>query len=322
MDLIKLESKVEKMHIDVIEKTSKSLLCLLNEILDISKIEQNVVNIEFIPYSVNEIISDVKSVFESNAKIKDVDITCVFLQDEIINLGDPGKINQIMTNFLTNAIKFTKKNGLIKMVVDKVDDYVIYSVSDNGLGIEKTNIHKLFEEYAQVHGDKSFGGTGLGLSISRKLAKLMNGEIGCKSDGLNLGSTFWLKLPLKVQNVEKQLHLKPDRFLIVEDTIYMQLILNKFLHKLGHTDIVICDNGLDAWNLLQIDKSFSIIFIDNVMPKMCGKELGQKIKNIQDYSPVLVWMSAENDQYTQNIFDKILQKPINLEELRDIVTQS
>ena len=182
----------------IIKNTGDQILHLVNDLLDISKIDKGKMVIENISFNLLNIVTDIKIFYEKVAINKNIKIKCDVLVNKYA-FGDPHRIRQILNNFISNALKFSNNGDtvIIGYLID--DDYVLFYVKDSGIGISQLNQESLFNDYFQTDPSisRKFGGTGLGLSICKKLVDAMNGEIGCTSD-INKGSYFWFKLPLKV----------------------------------------------------------------------------------------------------------------------------
>lgn len=328
IDIIKSETSMNNQYIHLLENNAKLLITLMTDLMTISKLDNSDVKVEKIPYKLSDMITDVLTIFYKRAEEKKIDLTCMNCPN-IKVMGDPHKVSQVITNFLSNAIKFTS-NGKIELVVDvnptlaEGDSvHLKFVVRDTGTGIDKDNIDKLFENYVQadISTSRLFGGTGLGLSICKKLVKLMDGEIGCHSEGKGKGSTFWFNIPTEICPKEggyREIDLFNKKIMIVEDNITMQIILNKYLHKLGYTNIHICENGEMAWNRIHVDKDFEVLFIDNNMPIMNGRTLATKIKLNSSFHLFLVSMSADNDA-DMTLFDSKICKPFNIDEIKMVL---
>jgi signal transduction histidine kinase len=184
-----IKNETNEGYINVIQTSVDSLLLLVNDLLDFSKMENRKMEIENIPFDLNNIIKDIMIIFSENAKEKNIKVTTNKNNEKEFYLGDPKRITQIITNLMSNAIKFTGTNGNIDINIEKNEnDNIIIKIIDSGLGISIENQDKLFKPYSQIG---FHAGTGLGLSICKSLIDLMNGKIGYT----NNPSTFWVELP-------------------------------------------------------------------------------------------------------------------------------
>jgi len=202
-------------YINIIQKSSNSLLSIINDILDISKIEAGKVTLSGIEYDLQDCIEEVTSLLAPLAYEKNVNLVSMIYNDVPLNLiGDSAKLRQILTNLVSNAIKFTEVGDVVirTMLEDENNDDITIKtmVSDTGIGINQKDQQRLFRTFAQVDSSstRQFGGTGLGLTISKTLAEMMDGEIGVDSK-INQGSTFWFTFThKKIQTKQPELSVR------------------------------------------------------------------------------------------------------------------
>lgn len=276
--------------LNVIKKSSDSLLILMNDILDLSKIKAGKLRIENIDFRLRETLEQTISTFRVLINEKRLTLRIsVDLNVPDSLTGDPHRLNQILNNLLSNAIKFTSK-GEIKLEITAVSqdsNYVnlSFSVSDTGIGIPKEKLEYIFESFSQAETGTSrkFGGSGLGLSITKKLIELQNGSIDVTSETEKGTSfTFSIKYQIAAHKVEKQFgNKKQDSFveeglsgkkiLVVEDNEANQKVIYHLLNKAGiETDLA--DNGKVAIQLLEDGFEYDLIIMDLQMPEMDGFE--------------------------------------------------
>ncbi len=175
---------------------SKNLLILLNDLLDFAKLEAGKIELEDVPFTIEEVFDEVRGLSESNAKEKGLSVSFSF--DKALGgqlHGDYRKLRQILLNLVNNSIKFTSSGG-IEVSVEKQEDIMLFAVTDTGMGISKDIQESLFKPFAQGHNSDAFGGTGLGLSICQQFVELLGGEIGMESKPMQ-GTTIWFTLPIK-----------------------------------------------------------------------------------------------------------------------------
>lgn len=344
------ETDLTKSQKDMLETTKHcgdSLLEILNDILDISKIDSGKFELELIDFDLFVCIEE--ALFMSKAKADEKNIILSFEKNEDTFQwfnGDVTRIRQIITNYLSNAIKFTE-NGKVIVTIEtkKIDDIkssLRISVEDTGIGIPLESQDKLFNAFTQADNSttRKFGGTGLGLSICSKLANYMDGTTSFKSiEGK--GTTFFLDLVLKngKPNGESAFTQTPaetdkvydstmaelfhHRLLLVEDNNINQKLAKLMLKKFGYT----CDiaaNGVEALELLE-QKKYSLIFMDMQMPEMDGVTATIKILEIYGKKrPKIVAMTAnafpeDRKKCSDAGMDDFIPKPIKAEELRRVL---
>jgi two-component system sensor histidine kinase BarA len=211
-------SSQQREHIETIEKSANNLLAIINDILDISKIESGKIRVQNETYNLRDCVEDVLSLLAPAAYEKQLNLVCMIYSDVPLNLyGDVAKVRQILTNLVSNAIKFTDRgNVVVRTMLDNEYESktkIKISVSDTGIGISPKDQNRLFNTFEQVDSSstRKYGGTGLGLAISKSLAELMRGEIGLHSEPKK-GSTFWftfLHEPIKLssQSADQQQNL-------------------------------------------------------------------------------------------------------------------
>jgi signal transduction histidine kinase/DNA-binding NarL/FixJ family response regulator/HPt (histidine-containing phosphotransfer) domain-containing protein len=297
-----LESKLdnEQQHVvHTIHESSDSLLRLLNDILDISKLEAGKVEFETIPFAPATVIKEVISILQTKATEKG--LLCTASVDPLVPhalLGDPIRIRQVLLNLVSNAIKFTE-TGSVEVAVrylsrtDKMAT-IECSVHDTGIGIAPENIGRLFHNFVQANETitRQFGGTGLGLAISKKIIERLGGEIRVEST-VGAGTTFSFKLTLplsqiapvelpdapedsdRVTSAFKDLAV-PFRILLAEDNGTNQLVFSKLVQYLG-VHVTYANNGREAVEHAS-SGTFDVIFMDMRMPEMDGLEATRKIR--------------------------------------------
>ncbi len=284
----------QKKQLEIIDISGNSLLSIVNDILDYSKIEANQLELENIPINLFDEVGSVVKMLNLKAQSKGLELSHSIHPDtpKFIE-GDALRIKQILINFCNNSLKFTEK-GFVNINIEpvsKTKDKVVlrFNVKDTGIGISKENQNKLFKEFSQVDASttRKFGGTGLGLSISKKLARLMGGEVGIDSE-LGQGSTFWftgeytIKDRIKVDYVEQTNGISFNQelnILLVEDNIINQKVAAHTITKNGH-QLDIANDGLEAVEKFQENK-YDLILMDIQMPNMNGYEATQSIRKIE-----------------------------------------
>ncbi len=345
-------SEQQTHYLKNIEFSANSLLGIINDILDLSKIEANKLELKTEEESLIKVISPLSDIFASRLKEKPLEFKINFDKNLPKKLYfDPIRINQICLNLCNNAIKFTE-NGYVHLniiVKDKVKmedgDYInlLFEIKDSGIGIPKDAQDKLFQNFAQVDNayTRKIEGTGLGLSICKSLVELMNGKIGVKSV-LGEGSTFYFTISLKisennddqVDNVPKKDSLKSNieqnkiptlNILLVEDNMINKEIATAILKKLG-MNVTTAQNGLEAVNIWKTSSDIHIIFMDIQMPVMNGYTATAEIretltgKNVPIIAMTANALSGDKEQSIKFGMNDHITKPININELIGVLS--
>lgn len=291
--------KEEIKKASIIHKSGNELLLLINDVLDLSKIEAGKMILEEEFFSSKSLIEELSNLF--NAQIEEKKLS--FIIEDNFNsqiCSDKTKILQILKNFISNALKFTK-TGSISLRIETLDERKLQIlVCDTGIGIKKEQLESVFNAFVQADGSisREYGGTGLGLSISKKMAEFIGGEITLQSTVLK-GSTFSLILPIVIQNetdgkidenkisdeitrytssTNDSQELLGSKILVVDDDIRNIFILSEFLSSHG-ADVITAHNGKEAIDKLEAnDNNIDIILMDIMMPVMDGYEATERIK--------------------------------------------
>ncbi|HET8828892.1 MAG TPA: response regulator [Pelobium sp.] len=328
--------------VKLLEVSSQSLLGVVNDILDISKIESGKFSIINKEINLKELLKSVTDILRFKADEKLIDLTLEIAPEvpSYIN-ADALRLNQILMNLLSNSIKFTNK-GEVKLKVTPISSTkttvsLKFDVIDCGIGIPENRLLKVFESYEQAEDDTSlkYGGTGLGLTIVKKLVDLMNGELRVESV-VNKGSvfTFIATFGLHQDNAGSMIKFNPNRqqfkglkILIAEDNLVNQFMVNKIL-KSWDVDTATVDTGFKAVELLQ-KQNFDLILMDTHMPEMGGFEATKKIrtefqspkKDIKIISLSAAILEEEKKAALEAGMDEILTKPFVLEDLHRIISK-
>jgi len=305
-----LDGEQEKYALAVRE-SADTLVIMLNDILDLSKLEAGRVEIESVPFSPENLIGNVVELLTPQARAKNIELKFEATPEvDGFFLGDPTRLRQIFLNLIGNALKFTE-SGYVHIKASKLnndanDNRLRFSVSDSGIGMSEENVAKLFTKFSQADATitRRFGGTGLGLAICRQLTELMGGKIGVDSE-LGAGSTFWFEVPLPRSDKasvatatdtplpsrrasdqagfrgNRQTQPRRDgagkRILLVEDNHINQLLASTILNKAGY-EVDIAGDGRAAFMSLE-DNDYDTILMDVEMPVMDGIEATQMIRN-------------------------------------------
>lgn len=323
---------------EYIRQAGKNLSSLIDDILDLSKIEAG--KIEICPQTteLKKFLDEINKLFVAAQKPEDVSFSFSISGkiSEYISIDDL-RLRQVLNNLLSNAAKFTEK-GTISLQVDLSDDHrqIVFMVSDTGIGIEDDQQNLIFDSFRQQDGQstRKYGGTGLGLTISKRLVQLMGGDIEVHSQ-VGVGSVFSVALPyvpekrtIKKNGLQDDKYLRKTRdettILIVEDNVANRLLLRKMLERIDSKTIVVeAEDGREAVTLAK-ERSPDLIFMDLMMPNIDGYTANQMIK--EDYEtadiPVIAWTAkGMYDEETKilNEFDGILRKPSPKSQVKDII---
>ncbi len=328
-------------YAQTVRVSADSLLAIINDILDYSKIEAGKMDLESIDFDLRVALDEINDLVAYKAQEKGLEYLCM-IDSQVPSLvcGDPGRLRQILINLVGNAVKFTDQGEIAIRVALETENNaqatLRFSVADTGIGIPQAHMERLFKSFSQADGSttRKYGGTGLGLTISKKLSALMGGSIGVESEA-GRGSVFWFTAVLEKQpEGSKQPILIPEdirgkRVLIVDDNATNRHILRDLLQSWG-CRFAETSGGNDALDLLQSAATdqdpFDIAIIDMQMPHMDGKTLGLTIKqNPSTQGTIMVMMTSMGDRgdakrYTDIGFAAYLTKPVKSSQLYDCLT--
>lgn len=334
-----------------IQDAGQNLLSLINDILDFSKIESGKMELEPVDYELASLLGDCYNMVQMRVKDKGL----FFRMENSTTIphrlnGDEVRIRQIVTNFLTNAIKYTEKGDIVLSAdwekTDSEHIRLIISVSDTGMGIKYEDQQRLFDSFQRfdMKRNRNIEGTGLGLAISKQLVDLMNGKIYVESS-YGRGSTFTVEIPQLVCDFEPigdfQAHLQetsdddigyegsfkaPDARILVVDDVPMNLKVISELLKSTHMQIDLVESGKECLRNITLNK-YNMIFLDHMMPEMDGIETLKNMKwvaeNKNTDTPVIMLTAnaiiGARDEYLNAGFDDYLAKPIKENELEQMV---
>jgi signal transduction histidine kinase/CheY-like chemotaxis protein len=328
------------LYVDTIKNSGEALLVIINDILDYSKIEAEKLELRAEPFDLERAIHEIIMLLQPAARDKGIDLLIDFdLFLPTVFVGDRGRIRQILTNLIDNAVKFTLNGHVLVRIVgmqkeNSVETQLHVTVEDTGIGIAEDKVGHIFGEFNQVEDERNrqFEGTGLGLAISRKLIKLMGGDIWVDSEEGH-GSSFGFKIALDATEAETPktpiLPRAMRRVMVVDDLETNRTILSKQLEALGLSATCLT-SGAEA--LDHLGDGFDLIITDHNMPGMDGLEMATKIRARGSEIPILVLSSApayaEQDPAMCHV-QGLLQKPtprrdlfVRLEEMAALVPSS
>ena len=317
-----------------IEISSRGLLALINDILDLSKIESGKFQIDHVDFDLNLLLDDLEQTFSQQARDAGLSLTLKQKAEFPMQfVGDGRRIGQILINLLSNAIKFTEQGEII-LEVWQQEGQLHFVVEDSGIGMPQEVQERLFKPFEQADQSISrrYGGTGLGLHISATLAKLMKGAIEVSSRE-GEGSRFELWLPCElskepVSAVKAQNRLSgSERFsgkvLVAEDTVELQLLERKILEAAG-AEVTVANNGREAVEL-GLATPFDLILMDMQMPEMDGIEATQMMRSVGNETPIVALtanvMQQHREQFEAAGCNGFLSKPIDRASLIDMLRQ-
>lgn len=326
-------------QLEILDFSAKTLLALINDVLDFSKIESGKIEFEEINFDLKNLMNGVVESFRFSAENKGLEMNLSISEDVPEYLvGDPARLTQILNNLVSNAVKFTEKGkvGISVRTLKSTDETVRleFAVQDTGVGISEEKQDKIFESFTQERADTTriFGGTGLGLTISKKLVDFQEGKMSLESTK-NDGSTFFVELDFGIGesdkneftslNKEALTGLENSRILLVEDNLINQKVMMRYLEK-WEIDVTVANNGVEAVALMQ-EETFHLVLMDLQMPDMDGYEATRQIRSLGDIKrrniPVVALTAAALKEVKEKVFasgmNDYLTKPFNPSELRN-----
>ncbi len=316
----------QREYAQIIKHSADALLAIINDILDLSKIEAGKMTIEEVEFDLRELVEEVGAMFARHAHGKGVELLTVVPPGVPSTvLGDPVRIKQVLSNLTSNAVKFTEEGEIVLSaeVIHETDEFVRVrlSVKDTGIGIPPEQQSRIFESFTQADGSvtRRYGGTGLGLTISRQLVELMGGAIGLESEP-GKGSTFWIELPLKkivsgrADEFEGQIsHL---RVLVVDDNPTNRRILREHLQSWGCV-VDEAESGEQAMERLTAAEPcpYDVVVLDYQMPREHGLEVARRIRSVRAHQCKIILLSSMGAEHQPAEVDVWLAKPVRRSQL-------
>lgn len=314
----------------LILESADNLLHIVNDVLDFTKIESGKIELEHIPFILEEKISTTLKTFIF--KIEEKGLELIFnnkVPAETVLLGDPFRLGQVLNNLISNALKFTESGRITVSVVQLNESSNLpvfeFKVSDTGIGISSENLANIFDEFVQASSETSrkYGGTGLGLTITKNLIEMQGGSIKAESV-LNQGTCFTIRIPYQIgdssmlTNSKEEVVFTPldkKRILVAEDVTINQIIVKQILEEWGH-EVVLVANGQEAFDAHK-KNDFDLILMDIHMPEVDGYEATQLIRHMGDTIKAAVPIVAltanafkkETDRFADAGFNDYITKP-------------
>ena len=317
---------------------SNTLLEIVNGILDISKIEAGKLELVETDYDVKKLFKEIVRLIQARIGDKQLDFKVNIAEDiPDVLYGDHANVKKIVINLLTNAVKYTEQ-GYVSLDVKCVNKNgvcrLFISVKDSGRGIKQEDMSKLFTKFQRVEEDRNttIEGTGLGLAITKQLVDMMNGNIVVNSQ-YGEGSEFKVAIDQRIskakieteEKVEETIDLSGKKILIVDDNQLNIKVVEKIL-KQYNPEIEAAESGMECLEKIKSGKEYDLILLDDMMPKMRGREVLIKLKQEPKYKTPTIALTANaingmKEQYLKDGFDDYLAKPIDKEELNRILTK-
>ncbi|MEQ8773740.1 MAG: response regulator [Marinoscillum sp.] len=332
--------------LNTLKFSSEHLLVLINDILDFNKIEAGKIEFEHIDFNLKELVENINESHKYRANEKGVQIELA-IDPMVPNwvVGDPGRLSQILTNLVGNAVKFTTEGSVITRLTPQQKEGstidILFEVIDTGIGIAEGKQKLIFESFSQseTYTTRQYGGTGLGLAITKKLIELQNGHLEVTSTP-RIGSNFHFSLQFTLSNTPDDALAKPVagayatqdelvglKILLVEDNPINQFVAGKFLSK-WKCDVTIAENGHEAWEKVQADE-FDIILMDLQMPGKNGFEATREIRNsdkvYKDIPIIALTATAfleEKNRALKAGMNDFVTKPFNPKELYEKILKN
>lgn len=324
-------------YLNIINNTGNQLLIIIDDIINISRIEAGIIDLNEMEFNLNSVVKDTFETLKVSAQLKEVDLSySVDLKDDkSIIYTDKGKLSQILINLINNALKFTKAGGYVKFGYRVKSNKILFFVKDSGIGIAQKDQAIIFERFRQIeHKGKVYGGTGIGLSIVKAFINKMGGKIWLESK-IGDGTNFYFELPyqnLYVEDIEvvdidyHQFYekLKGKTILIAEDEELNYLLMFEFF-KEANVNIMRAENGKDAVEMFKKNSDISLVMMDLKMPVMSGFEATALIKKINPEIPIIAQtayaMSTDRAKALDAGCDDYIAKPIIFEEFIKLISK-
>ena len=334
----KLEPKIKQM-VDTIYESSKTLIEIVNDILDISKIEAEGITLNMEKMNPKKSFTNVVELFRAKIEEKNIKYNINISVPDCI-ISDEHRLKQVLSNLIGNAVKFTPENGEINVEIITKEEYdnkakIYFSVKDTGIGIPKDKQKKIFQTFSQADNStvKKFGGTGLGLAISSKIIEKMGSNIQLESQE-GKGSNFYFELEFDTCKLEYQEDISDNinfnaKILIAEDHPVNQKLIKALLETKGDIKTTLANNGQEAIEYFKKEK-FDLILMDINMPKMDGIEATKYIleyeqKHRLPHTPIIALtanaMAGDKEKYLKKGFDDYLSKPIQSHLLTEVLNK-
>jgi CheY-like chemotaxis protein/nitrogen-specific signal transduction histidine kinase len=309
--------RTQRDYAETVKESGEALLDIVNDLLDISKIEAGKIELMETPFDPCEVVEKTVELLSWKARTKGLKLTWEIAPDVPRTLlGDAGRLRQVITNLAANALKFTSQGKIeINVTLDEKPALLRFVVTDTGPGIARDEQTRLFQRFEQLQHARQ-NGTGLGLAISKELAQLMGGEIGVISE-VGMGSTFWFTAAFKKQPSLANLSL---RVLVVDDNVTNQRVATGLLRKIG-CETRVAEDGRTAVKLISREP-FDLVLMDCQMPDMDGFQTASAIRQTSEIPIVAMTAGMPHDDRLKCLeagMDGYIPKPVSLSSLTEAV---
>jgi PAS domain S-box-containing protein len=344
----------QREFMEIVRVSGESLLTVINDILDFSKIEAGKLHFEMLDFEPRPVVEEMVAMLLEQTRVKNLHLSATVAPDVPVAVrGDPGRLRQVLTNLVCNAVKFTPQGGIDVRITkeSESDTHVVlrFEVADTGIGVPEEARACLFQPFSQVDASttRKYGGTGLGLAICKQLVNLMAGQIGCNSVP-HQGSTFWFTArfekpspALPLHDVSLEIIQKPVnplasrlsegvrrrmRVLIVEDNAFNQKVVLRQVREMGFGADAVA-NGIEALKALNIIP-YDLVLMDCQMPEMDGYACAAEIRRLEgdgDHKPIVAMtahvMKTDRDKCLAAGMDDFLSKPVRVAHLESVLTR-
>jgi CheY-like chemotaxis protein len=325
-----------KKYLNTIESSGQSLLAIVNDVLDYSKIESSKLVLDPIDFNTQTEFNILANLFTKQCEDKNITLHTHFA-DTIPNAlhADIIRIKQVITNLLSNAVKFTPDNKNITFTIGFKDNLLSFAVKDEGIGISSLEQKHIFKKFSQAKSSttREYGGTGLGLAISSKLVELLGGKIQLKSTE-DVGSTFSFTIPVQiaqhVKNTQQDTSITgfSGKVLLAEDNKTNQMLMRAIFNKQG-VDFDIANDGQEAVEMAT-NNQYDLIFMDNHMPRLSGIDACKQIRTYEtthnhEQTPIVALTASttlsDREKFIAIGMNDYLSKPIEIPKLMEVFTK-
>lgn len=329
------DGQLSEEHADLIERQSRHLTRLVNDLLDLSRVAAGKIVLKRQIVDLRDIAKQSVKVVESQAARQSVKLDCRYAEEPVLIDADPVRVDQILSNVLSNAIKYTPEGGHVTMTIARQDSAGVIRVEDDGVGIAPDRIDGIFELFAQAENaiGRAQGGMGIGLALVRNLVQLHDGSIEASSDGIGKGSVFVVSLPLAKRNERHEPRsatkqprpepkMEPRRIVIVEDNTDVRDLLRLKLRRLGHS-VTDAGDGTEGLRVLLADKP-DLALVDLGLPGLDGFAVARAVREQLGDGVILVAVSGfgqpeDKRRALEAGFDEHITKPADVQDIENIL---